>query len=79
MWKWYTTDSHYWGVNIGSGNGLVQSGNNSLHDPVLTQIYDAIRRHNPQLVKLHPLDNAKKLQLCAKTTNRDKRIVKARF
>ena len=60
------TESHYWGVNIGSGNGLVQSGNNSLPDPVLTQIYDAIRRHNPHLVKLHLLDNEKKLQLWEK-------------
>ena len=61
------TESHYWGVNIGSGNGLVQSGNNSLPDPVLTQIYDAIRRHNPHFVKLHLLDNEKKVAALGKT------------
>ena len=61
------TESHYWGVNIGSGNGLVQSGNNSLPDPVLTQIYDAIRRHNPHLVELHLLDNEKKVAALGKT------------
>ena len=32
-------------VNIGSGNGLVPSGNKSLPEPVLTQISDAICRH----------------------------------
>ena len=31
----------YWGeVNIGSGNGLVPSGNKPLPEPMLTQIYD---------------------------------------
>ena len=32
-------------VNIGSGNGLVSSGNKPLPEPVLTQIYVAKWRH----------------------------------
>ena len=32
-------------VNIGSGNGLVLSGNKPLPEPMLTQIFDAIWRH----------------------------------
>ena len=32
-------------VNIGSGNGLVLSGNKPLPEPMLTQIYVAIWRH----------------------------------
>ena len=36
----------YWlQVNIGSGDGLVPSGNKSLPEPMLTQIYAAIWRH----------------------------------
>ena len=31
----------YWYVNIGSGNGLVLSGNKPLPEPMLTQIYVA--------------------------------------
>ena len=31
--------------NIGSGNGLVPSGNKPLPEPMLTQIYVAIWRH----------------------------------
>ena len=30
---------YQWEVNIGSGNGLVPSGNKPLHEPLLTQIY----------------------------------------
>ena len=30
-------------VNIGSGNGLVPSGNKPLHEPMLTQIYVATK------------------------------------
>ena len=29
---------HWWSVNIGSGNGLVPSGNKPLPEPMLTQI-----------------------------------------
>ena len=36
---------HWWLVNIGSGNGLVPSGNKSLTEPMLTQISVAIWRH----------------------------------
>ena len=36
------TESQYWGVNIGSGNVLVPSGNKPLPEPLLTQIYVAI-------------------------------------
>ena len=32
-------------VNIGSGNGLVASGNKPLPEPMLTQIYVVIWRH----------------------------------
>ena len=32
-------------VNIGSGNGLVPSGNKPLPEPMLTQIYVAIWCH----------------------------------
>ena len=32
-------------VNIGSGNGLVPSGNKPLPEPMLTQIYVVIWRH----------------------------------
>ena len=32
-------------VNIGSGNGLVPSGNKPLPEPMLTQIYVAKWRH----------------------------------
>ena len=34
-----------WKVNIGSGNGLVPSGNKPLPEPILTQIFVAIWRH----------------------------------
>ena len=35
----------WWSVNIGSGNGLVPSGNKPLPEPMLTQISVAILRH----------------------------------
>ena len=35
----------WWLVNIGSGNGLVVSGNKPLPEPMLTKCYDAIWRH----------------------------------
>ena len=35
-WRW---------VNIGSGNGLVPSGNKPLPKPMLTQFIDAYMRH----------------------------------
>ena len=34
--------NHWWQVNIGSGNGLVPSGNKPLPEPMLTQTYVAI-------------------------------------
>ena len=37
------TGLHWWSVNIGSGNGLVLSGNKPLHEPMLTQISVACR------------------------------------
>ena len=40
----YVTGSYWWQVNIGSGNGLVPSGNKPLPEPMLTQIYVAIWR-----------------------------------
>ena len=36
---------HWWSVKIGSGNGLVSSGNKPLPEPMLTQISVAIWRH----------------------------------
>ena len=39
------TGLHWWSVNIGSGNGLVPSGNKPLPEPVLTKISNAIWRH----------------------------------
>ena len=33
------TKPYWWSVNIGSGNGLVPSGNKPLPEPMLTQIY----------------------------------------
>ena len=39
------TEHLWWEFNIGSGNGLVPSGNKPLPDPILTQIPVAIGRH----------------------------------
>ena len=39
------TGLHWWSVNIGSGNGLVPSGNRSLSEPMLTQISVTIWCH----------------------------------
>ena len=39
------TGHYWWKINIGSGNGLVPSGNKPLPKPVLTQIYVAMWRH----------------------------------
>ena len=39
------TRPYWWLVNIGSGNGLVPSGNKPLSEPMLTQIYVAKWRH----------------------------------
>ena len=41
---WISLDFKWWSVNIGSGNGLVPSGNKLLPEPMLTQIYVAIWR-----------------------------------
>ena len=43
------TGPHQWLVNIVSGDGLVQSGNKPLPEPMLTKFYDGITR--PQWVK----------------------------
>ena len=39
------TGLHWWSVNIGSGNGLVLSGNKPLPEPMLTQICVTIWHH----------------------------------
>ena len=45
-WSHVNTTEPYWGeVNIGSGNGLVTSGNKPLLEPLLTKIYVTIWRH----------------------------------
>ena len=41
---------HWWWVNIGSGNGLVQSGNKPLPEPKLTPIYIDIWRHQATMI-----------------------------
>ena len=47
------TGLNLWSVNIGSGNGLVPSGNKPLPEQMLTQISVAIK---PQWVKTIGLD-----------------------
>ena len=42
---WMSLGFHWWAVNNGSDNGLVPSGNKSLPEPMLTQIFVAIWRH----------------------------------
>ena len=44
------TGLKWWKVNIGSGNGLVPSGNKPLPEPVLTQIYVTTWRHGSNCV-----------------------------
>ena len=44
------SDEYHWtsltiSVNIGSGDGLVPSGTKPLHEPMVTQFYVAIWRH----------------------------------
>ena len=39
------TGPYWWEVNIGSGSGLVPSGNKPLPEPVLTKIPNAIWRN----------------------------------
>ena len=39
-------------INMGSGNGLVPAGNNPLHEPMLTQMYQSDVT-GPQWVKTH--------------------------
>ena len=48
LWNWpnmNVTGLHWWSLNIGSGNGLVPSGNKPLPEPILTHIYVATWRH----------------------------------
>ena len=48
LWKYHdmnVTGLHWWSVNIGSGNGLVPSGNKPLPEPLLTKICVAIWHH----------------------------------
>ena len=42
-----------WKVNIGSGNGLVPSGNKSLSEPMLTHISVAIWCHTEKIIAPH--------------------------
>ena len=49
LWYCYQVNAktpHWSLVNIGSGNGLVPSGNKSVHKPMLTQMYIAIWGHH---------------------------------
>ena len=43
--KLNATRPHWWLVSIGSGNGLVPSGNKPLPEPILDKIYVTIWRH----------------------------------
>ena len=43
---------NWWSVNIGSGNGLVPSGNKPLPEPMLTQISVTIRCHKATMTSL---------------------------
>ena len=49
MWNYpqvRATIPHWWLADIGSGNGLLPSGNNPLSEPMLTKIYVTIWRYN---------------------------------
>ena len=46
----YECHRNHWQVNIGSGNGLVPSVNKPLPEPMLTQAYVAIWRHQTTIV-----------------------------
>ena len=41
----HSWDFGWWSVSIGSGNGLVPSGNESLPEPILTKFYDTTWHH----------------------------------
>ena len=45
------TGPYWWLVSIGSGNGLVPSGNKSLPKPMLTQTYVDIWRHKATVIE----------------------------
>ena len=45
------TGLHWWPVNIGSGNGLLPSGNKPLPEPMVTQIF--VARKGMSFVYLH--------------------------
>ena len=45
LWMVNNAGPHWWKVNIGSGNGLVSSGNKPLPGPMLTEVHDTKRRH----------------------------------
>ena len=47
------TGLHWWSVNIGSGNGLVLSGNKPLPEPMLTQISVVIWCHWARIEWVH--------------------------
>ena len=49
------TGPHWWSVNIGSGNGLVPSGNKPLPEPMLAQIipdHTASLGHNEFIITI---------------------------
>ena len=50
-----TTETNWWWVNIGSGNGLVPSCNKPLPEPVLTQFIDAYVRHCGEMNSINSL------------------------
>ena len=44
-WTAQLTRPHWWLLNIGSGKGLVPSGNKPLPEPMLTKFYDTRWQH----------------------------------
>ena len=41
-WEGNAEEPHYWEINIGSGSGMLPSGNKVLPELMLTQIYVTI-------------------------------------
>ena len=56
IWNWpqmNATKPHWWLVNIGSGNGLMSSGNKPLPEPTLTQICVVIAISQVTIISTH--------------------------
>ena len=51
LWNYPHVSAHTWEVNIGSGKGLMLSGNEPLPEPLMTKIFNAIWYTLPQELK----------------------------